>query len=538
MRMFRTMLAAALACMCLSASAGVFDRPFDKLKDVRGVVTDTDGHRLPGIMITDGYGVYTTDENGEYFFTRHPSAAYVYYSIPAEYEVPMRQGHPCFYKKLSDVDMSYDFILKPLKGGKEKAFNLFFVADPQMQNIHHVDRFRTEGVPDWKAYGKKMKDNCYGITLGDIGYTEKGRNTNYLLPIIREEMSAEKTGMPTFQTVGNHDFEFAMGGLNEFSPTVTIRRDRMFEAIFGPIDYSWNRGDAHIISMNNVQFDNLENAGKYTGGFTDEQLEWLRQDLALVPKDKIVIFCAHIPLWNKKSASLHKAIEMLGGFAESYIFTGHTHTNFKHVCENGVKEITVGAMSGCWWWSRNCADGAPNGYLVCHITGNHLDSHLYKSLGYKENVQMRIYRGDAEYGGDFERFKLQYDHNTLLINIWNYDDDWKVDVYENGKFTQSLSGPMTPTGEWVPEQGGTKDWWAIGYNVGVVGRGHAKGSTRNNYCSRNDHMFIYQMRDPSAKVKVVITDGSGKKFTETHIFETAEYDKYAAPPAYAPSQVW
>ena len=36
-------------------------------------------------------------------------------------------------------------------------------------------------------------------------------------------------------------------------------------------------------------------SSNYKGGITDQQLEWLRQDLSHVAKDKLVIFCAHMP---------------------------------------------------------------------------------------------------------------------------------------------------------------------------------------------------------------------------------------------------
>ena len=71
-------------------------------QDVTGTIRNTDGKPLAGIVVTDGYTVTTTDAEGKYAFDRHDEAAYVYYSLPAEYRVPLRQGHPCLYKKLTD----------------------------------------------------------------------------------------------------------------------------------------------------------------------------------------------------------------------------------------------------------------------------------------------------------------------------------------------------------------------------------------------------------------------------------------------------
>ncbi len=524
----------------------------DASKDVVGKVTYSNGDPIVGAVVSDGYTVVTTDANGDYRFVRNAAAAYVSVSVPADCQVPLRQGQPCFYRKLDDRRFTYDFEF--VKQKVEKDFSIFFIGDPQCQNTHHVDRLRSEGIPDLKAYGKKQKNASYAITLGDIGYTEGGRNTNYLFPVIRNEMSAEKTGMPVFQTVGNHDFEYYLGALDESNPTVAARRDRMFEAVFGPIDYSWNRGDVHFISMNDVRFDNMVKASKYSAGFSDEQLEWLRQDLSFVPKDKMVVLCLHIPIATKKLSpkqaedvrhdmqNLFDAVDLLAEYQNPMVFSGHTHTNFKNTLAGGVREFTVGAMSGCWWWSNNCADGSPNGYLVCHFSGASLKDHIYKSTGLSDKFQMRIYRGDAVFGGQHEEFRMQHGHDALLINVFNYDSDWNVQVYENGKLMAENLQPMPLTGEFNPTADGGKDWWAIGYNIGVVGRGHTGNSTRNNYCEKCWHMFEYRMADPQAKVKVVVTDGAGRKFTETKIYESESWQEcdyeLATPPTYKETQVW
>lgn len=524
-----------LSAILMSITCGAVDHS-KIIGTIKGRVTDTDGKPLAGVVVSDGFDAVATDDNGYYSFEPNAASYYVYCAIPAEYEIPLRQGQPVFYKKVDDRSRAYNFILKPLKGGKEKQFSIFTIGDPQCQNTYHANRLRCEAVPDMKAYARKQNGNSYAITLGDIGYTEGGRNTNYLFPIIRDIFSAENTGMPVFQTVGNHDFEYALGALDSNNPTISLRRDRMFEAVFGPVNYSWNRGDVHFIAMNNVCFKSLEHAGKYAIGTSDEQLEWIRKDLSFVPKDKMIILTVHIPIFGKNAPKTQKIVEMMGEFADAYVLSGHTHTNFKNVHPNGVKEFTVGAMSGCWWWSRHCADGSPNGYLVLHVDGNHIKDHIYKSTGYKDSYQMRIYRGDAVYGGTHEKFTLPEGHDVLLVNVWNWEKGWKLDVYENGKLCGTITEPMPVSTGLYPEKGSTKDWWAIGYHIGVVGRG--LGGNRKDYCSGNTHMLRYQMKDPSAKVKMVLHDNYGREFTETHIFETSEYNKYADPPKYADDDVW
>lgn len=506
--------------------------------EVKGTVSDIEGNPLAGVVVSDGYQVVITDAQGKYCFPRIPEAYYVFISIPGECKVPLRQGQPCFFKKLEDRP-EYNFTLERLKNGPEKEFNLFLVADPQCQWAWHVRRLATEAVPDMKAYAKKCKGPDYAITLGDIAYSEGHRNTNYLLTLIRNEFAADKTGMPVFQTIGNHDFEYPLTAVDAANPTISVRRHRYFEDIFGPANYSFNRGDVHIVSMHDVCFEGFGAPGKYHGDFTDAQVEWLKKDLEFVPEDKLVILCVHIPFENiyKSVPNVGRVMDILGARKHARIVSGHTHT-IKHIhYPNGVSEFVAGAMSGCWWWSKNCADGAPNGYAVWKIKGNEVVSDIYKGQNFKEDYQMRIYRGDAEFGGEFEKFRLAHGAESILVNVWNWDEGWRSEVYENGKLAGSLE-KMPITGEFSAPYNGSKDWWAIGYNVGVVGRGHSKGSTRNNYCSKNYHMFKYVLKDPSAKVKVVVYDKSGKKFSCSKITTAADYDVLARRPEYPVLPGW
>lgn len=528
---------ACAAIAALMTAATSIAAPKVLPKEVKGTVTDNNGKPISGAVVSDGYQSVVTASDGTYSFPRRFDAGYVYISIPAEYEVPLRQGTPCFYKKLSD-EKSYNFVLTPLKK-KETTFNLFVIADPQCQYTWHVRRMAEEGLKDMKAYSKKCKGASYAVTLGDIAYSEGWRNTTYLLPILREEFSAEKVGMPVFQTVGNHDYEYAPVKTNDWNPTASVRLDRIFEDNFGPINYTWNRGDAHIVTMNNVVFDDIDRPSKYHGDFTDDQVKWLAEDLSLVPDDKLVILCAHIPLTQSegKYANTDKVLDLLGKRANAYILSGHTHSIMNVVHPNGVREFTAGAMSGAWWWSNLCADGTPNGYGILKIEGNQITSRKYKGQNVPDSYQMRIYRGDDTFGGPHEKFTLAHGHDALLVNIFNYAPGWKTAVYENGKYAGELE-KLPVTSEMEAPYNGSKDWWAIGYNVGVVGRGHFQGSRRTSYCGKCYHMFKYVMKDPNAKIKIEVTDENGNKFTETHITTIEDYDKFAASPQYTPSMQW
>ena len=507
---------------------------------VMGTVTDLEGRPVPGVTVSDSFTAVQTDSEGRYSFVRNEAAYYVHYSIPAGYQVPIRQGIPCFYRRL-DRDSVYNFHLIPLKGKPEKEFNLLFMADPQSQNVHHVRRFASETIPDMRAHAKKLKGNEYCITLGDIAYTEGEFNTTYILPMMKYEMEVERTGFPVFRTTGNHDFIQDGLSLNPQNPVPEIRFLRMFEDIFGPIDYSWNRGDAHIVSMNNVMFEELNIGKKYHGEFSATQLEWLRQDLSFVPKDKLVILCCHIPVWGtKKNGPL---LEILSQFPNCVIYSGHVHANRPDVLAHDIPEYNLAAASGCWWWSRLNNDGTPHGYQVVQIKGNRIVNQYWKSTRYPVSFQMRLYHGDSVFGGPYERDVLPYGPEVILANVFGWAPGWKVSVYENGKYSGEMER-INPEGgrSKQPSVTSCQDWWAIGYHCGVVGRGNIRGSNRNSYISLCTHMFRYTLKDPAAKVKVVAEDPYGNRYEESSfiardafaegstVYETARPPKYELDP--------
>lgn len=510
---------------------------------VFGTVSDISGNPVAGVTVSDGFTAVQTDVEGHYSFVRNEAAYYVHYSVPSGYEIPIRNGIPCFFRKL-DRDSVYNFHLIPKEGPSSKRLNIFFMADPQCQNPHHVRRFHNETIPDIKEHAAALGGDNYCITLGDIGYTEGEFNTNYILPMMKEEMELEHFGMPVFQTNGNHDQIYEGLVLNDQNPLPMQRYLRMFEDIFGPTDYSWNRGDVHFVSMNNVMYDVLNKASKYHGALTKEQLEWLRQDLSFVPKEKLVIFCVHIPVWNMKERE--ELLEILSQFPNRYIYSGHIHANRPAIHEHGIREYNLAAASGCWWWSRLNADGVPHGYQVVRIEGNQIVDQYWKSTRYPVSYQMRLYRGDSVFGGSYEKCELPFGKDVVLANIFGWTPDWKVEVYENGKLMGEMER-INPDGgkSQHPSLTSCQDWWAIGYHCGVVGRGNIKGSNRNSYIPICTHMFKYTRKHSRSKITIVATDPYGNVYKGTDadmikgdVFKDPSIYDTAKPIEYDLDPVW
>lgn len=524
-------LAAALLCGLTAMTQIVSPRGHD----LYGVVRDGDGRPVRGVVVSDGFSCCATDARGVYRLDRNPDAAFVFYSVPAAYEVDTGTGNPCFYERLDPARTRYDFTLKALPDGAERQFRLFCMADPQCQNERQLSRFRSEAVPDIRRAAAESDRPGYGVTLGDLAFSNDRTDAMWVMEHMARAMDRRLTGIPVFQTMGNHDNTFVPVAPDAGSSTINMKYRRAFENVFGPADYSWNRGEVHFVSMKDIDYRSGERSSEYSLGFSDEQIEWLRQDLSFVPRDRMVILCLHIPICTSKDENSMKVVGMLGEFAEAHIMAGHTHYNRNHIHPNGVYEHVHGAVCGAWWVSRLNGDGTPYGYGVYDIDGATVVDWRYRGIGLDPDFQLRVYRGDAVFGGEYERFAMPLGRDVITANVWNADPDWKIEVYENGRQTGVMKPVKTTTGVEKPSEKSSKDWWAVGYHIGVAGRGHRgghsplAGGSRKSYMTTCRHMYVYRLNDPDAEIKVVATDRFGNRFEQSHIIAGAEYDGVAAP---------
>lgn len=468
--------------------------------DTYGYVTDAEGNPVAGVVVSDGYTCTETDQTGQYGLKRNPDARFIFYSLPSEFrvEVSSLTGLPLFYKPVNAATNRYDFTLTRLPAVETK-FTLFAIGDPQVNDMDHVYRFKQETVADISAYAAKSSDPVYAVALGDLV-----NNKWQLIPNMVFAMQDTKVGMPVFQTIGNHDHDYTMKD--------DVTAVRTYETYCGPTNYSFNRGDVHIVSMDNV-LHNLEASDNYNGGFSQAQFEWLQQDLSYVSRDKMVVFCVHIP-FRKGSASggsnmntdkyYNETLSLLAEFKSATILSAHTHSNINYIHNVDGKEIyehITGTTCGAWWKSTVCTEGTPNGYGVYSIDGTAIKDWIYKPVKYDDTFQIRLYRGTDKFPGGKKDYAFsKTGKGQIVANVWNADPSWVVNVYENG----SLSGQMTSYSD--------RDAWTVAYHVGELG-----GSS--SYDKSTDHLYFYTLKDAAAEVKVEAIDRFGRKYTQTEFTE-------------------
>ena len=502
-----------------------------------GCITYNDGTPAAGVSVSDGFSVVQTDAEGKYSLTPHPDTWYIYYSLPADCNtVYDSKGSPLFYTKYDPYTFVYDFKLSKSANGKESKFVLFCLADPQCASASNRTRLQRESIPALKAHAERLGVPCYGVTLGDIVSSSGSTDTTPNMPYMREHMAKSKTGFPIYQTMGNHDFFYFNSSApieaDETSSTYNIKAQRLFEDIFGPINHSWNRGDTHIVCMRDMLWNNNTDPGNYSLGFSDEQYQWLKQDLSFVPKDKQVILCVHIPIVNSSNKNIQNVIKLLAQYPNAHIMAGHTHyTRNEPTLSSGVYEHVHGAVCGAWWHSNTNGDGVPNGYGVYEIEGNTIKNWWYQGVNTGQNdrdYQIRLYRGNHKSGGPTEYFAQQHGDGVLLANIFNADDNWKIKVYEDGVYSGDMTKipykketPTAGTGIDNPTKPSTKssqDWWAIGYLRGV------KGRSRESYFTSCFHLYKYTLKNKKAAIRVEATDRFGRTYSCDKIMADYEYD--------------
>ena len=531
-------------------------------KNVYGYVKDVNGNPISGVAVSDGFRVVVTDANGYYRMENVTMDTwYIYISVPAEYEIPINElGQPCFYQPYPSNSPQYDFTLTPLAGGKEKKFAIFAIGDPQVRNTTQFNRFNSEAVPAINKHAQEVKAsgiNCYGITLGDIIANSDGTNTESLRDDMRDAFAVSKAGLPVFQTYGNHDNTYYGNGVtisaDKRSSTFELKAQRNHEAIFGPVDYSFNRGDIHIVSMRNIVYKYNDKSGKYDEGFLKHQYEWLKQDLAVVPKDKMVILCVHAPVFRNTGNYVEQVEDLLNEFQEAHIVSGHTHysRNFEYIVEEpntphpNLYDHNVGALCGVWWRGNIACDGAPTGYNVFVCQDNKFVESYFMGTTTGMNTkdkQMRLYRGNAITGRErkssdtYEKtgyFAFTFGEDYLVANIYNADSKWVVKVYEDGVHTGNMEKVAInlPSNACIgsytyedPRRAADGIELSVDWYTAAFYYNYYEGRSAWSECY---HLYKYQLKNKDAKIKVEAIDRYGNIFTETEITEGTDYSLVA-----------
>jgi hypothetical protein len=459
--------------------------------DLYGSLIDQYGKPVAGVTVSDGYNCVLTDENGIYQMKRNAQAKVVFYSTPADYAVSETgtvSRAAAFFAAITQGGKRYNFNLKKLAAA-ENDFTLVCIGDPQVASAADINRYKTETLPDLKAFLEASVLPCYGVVLGDTVSDQP----NLMLEMRNATGSLT---MPYFTVIGNHD----KAGGNASTP----RDANAYTAVFGPTNYSWNRGKVHFIAIDNVVFTNNSN---YSAGLEDYQIEWLRQDLQHVPTDRMIIVYYHIPIRHTADFKNRSAFfDLLKSFPHVHFMAGHTHYNENFQITNPMRiyEHIHGAACGAWWKSTVNCDGTPNGYGIYAVRGTELTDWYYKPTKYSKDFQMRLHWGDTRFGGPYGYFSYNRGYN-VIANVWNADAGWTIEAFEDGV----PAGALTKLSTLI-------DAFAAGYHVGVLNR--IPGNYGATGSGQNKHAYLHTLKNTQARtIEIRATDPFGRTYSQTEI---------------------
>ncbi len=353
---------------------------------------------LKRVAVSNGKDIVYTDSKG-YFRISVTIGQSVFPIIPNGYTFARNIGEQvnnAFFLYLEPREtwsspQEYNFGLVPEK--QSSFFRVGAIGDIQ---VGDADEMNYAGKSIFRELAGR-KDIAFHLILGDLVNDQM----NLLMPF-KDMLNTLPS--PSWTLVGNHDR----------NTENTEYLDDHFNRQFGASTYAFYYSGVHFIVFNNVF-----STGKrsYEGRLTNDQLEFLANDLKDIPSNTPIVICQHIPMRYTRNRT--EALTVLERFANVLILSGHTHQVGRHFYNEGrVQELVTGAPSGNWWTGEINAQGIPEALMQCGSPRNyftvdfnkqHYTLH-YKGIGLDENKQM-----DLSLNGD-----------TLITNLYGASDSTAV----------------------------------------------------------------------------------------------------------------
>ena len=375
---------------------------------------------VPGVAVSNGRDVVLTDGNGRWDLpVLDDSPSTDFFVIPGRgWTTPMnadwtRRAHYTYHPQGSPdlhhagfpasgpMPESVDFALR--EEDQPDRFSVLVCGDPQPRDLREVDYLARTVPPDLSR-----EEAAFAVTLGDILFDDLA-----IFPQLRGALAA--SGLPWHYVIGNHDLNFD-------SKNHALSRETYRHQV-GPTTYSFDHGPVHFIVVDNVEWmganpDNPLSTGNYRGYVQERDLQFIANDLAHVPKDRLVVVFMHIPLYNPLSQgdraltlNREKLCALLADRPHTLSFSAHTHWHLHTTVgaeegwpgEGRHHHVISGTLCGSWFRGSPdfnqvpiavMGDGTPRGYQRVEFEGNRYTIDGYKTLGGDKRSQMHLYIAD------------------------------------------------------------------------------------------------------------------------------------------------
>lgn len=503
---------------------------------VKGVVY-CEGTAIPGVVVSDGFEVTTTDEHGVYYLPSQKKHGYVFISMPGNYEVARSNVNATlFYQTLEGSSAVEQKNFELVRVDNENHV-VIMIADVHLANrnddlLQFSTRFLTDINSTINSYRSENK-KVYGLTLGDMSWDNYWYSNNFDLSNSLTYMS--QINCPVFNMIGNHDHDpyYANDWMSE----------NKFRELLGPTYYSFNLGQVHYVVLDDTEYINTGGSPgvlgqrNYNARIVNDQMQWLQKDLSTIQdKNTPIVVAMHIQLYSNSSLNNQgqpminisldngsSLVSALQDFSNVHVITGHTHTNYNIEASDRLMEHNTAAVCATWWWTGKsgyagnhiCKDGTPGGYGVWDINNRDI-AWYYKSLGYEKDYQFRTYdlntvyitaaqyapkSSDAALAQYAGIYATRNTNNEVLINVWNYDSRWEIEVKEGDKILD-ITCVVTKDPLHIIS------YEAKRLNVAAI--------PTSDFVSNNiTHMFKVKASNATSTLNIRVTDRFGNVYTET-----------------------
>jgi len=238
------------------------------------------------------------------------------------------------------------------QAGKKKVspFSFAIISDSHLYSMadHKFDRQLEDAVAQ---VNKLAVQPDFVLYAGDIA--QNGTDDQ----LVKGKKILSKLNMPMRVIPGEHDWYLDMGAA--------------WRGLFGKETWSFDHKGVHFIGLNSILvkdfwtaaglspkermgvMEMLESPIAGPWGIQEEQLAWLKKDVAnLAPNTPIVVF-THSPLWdyyprwNFQTSDAPEIRKILSKFAHVMSFHGHVHQTVFNKIGN---MSSVGSLSTSWPW--------------------------------------------------------------------------------------------------------------------------------------------------------------------------------------------
>lgn len=309
-------------------------------------VAGADETGVPGVLVSDGLTVCATDAQGTYALETPSLPVLLRMSTPRDHR-PVGT-----FWRWSDGSHAEDFLLVA-----QSQQDGFFFVQATDSHLGRADLFK-QLVDRLNQFPVPL---AFVINTGDlVGGVDVVPVDKAMEQFSRYQDAISGLQLPLFNLPGNHEHV-------AFNTKDAAKEDPrygkgLYRQVFGPMHYSWNWGPYHFLALDGTRLPYQEKLG-------DEQLAWLKADLALTPAETpLVLFC-HQSLPSLRDAGALQ--ELLAGRKVVAALCGHLHETFVRPFA-GFQVYQTGALSGSWWSGAN-PDGTPQGFALVKLTNGTAD---------------------------------------------------------------------------------------------------------------------------------------------------------------------